>query len=293
MFDIDTSILDSERKDLEIDSDIDRSLYGSPEQGLSLLHIRDDEFISLENRKALSAQITVHNDDVTVYRIIRDGKPYEWRNEHRSYRQCSCAWAQNLRERELKMSTEDVHLSGSLQNMSHEDFTKFFNMDIEKRVEYKDQIEGTLKELLRYLFCEDKTPVSELRKMASSGNPEEREQAYKILGDRIHINETAKNILSVWIHKDKSIQYDINEEAKDEERKRLREHDKKYKPKPVPKEEDKKAKVTQTKNEKMRATLMMLAPSEMKAKGKEKELNDWIDKMIVDGRNPSTGTKRE
>lgn len=183
------------------------------------------------------------------------------------------------------MSPEDIHLSGSLQNLTHEEFTKLFNMDIEKRIEYKDQIEGTLKELLKYLFCEDKVTVVELRKMASSGNAEEREQAYKILGDRIHINETAKNILSVWIHKDRSIQYDINEEAKDEERKKLREHDKKYKPKPVVKEEDKKAKVTQSKDEKMRQTLMSLAPSDLKAPGKDKELNDWIDKMIVSGRS--------
>lgn len=181
--------------------------------------------------------------------------------------------------------SEDIHLSGSLQNLTHEEFTKLFNMDIEKRIEYKEQIEGTLKELLKYLFCEDKTPVSELRRMAQSGNPAEREEAYRILGDRIHINETAKNILSVWIHKDKSIQYDIVEEARDEERKKLREHDKKYKPKPVEKVEDKKVKITQSKNEKMRATLMMLAPADLKAPGKDKELNDWIDKMIVSGRS--------
>lgn len=284
MFDIDPSILETKRKDLDLEPD-GNSVLGERRTDFSFLHLHDQEFLSLRRWKNIAFQATVHDDDVTVYRAVRNGEPIKWQNEHRSYRQCPCAWAQNLRERELKMSTEDIHLSGSLQNLTHEEFTKLFNMDIEKRIEYKDQIEGTLRELMKYLFCEDKTPVSELKRMASSGNAEEREKAYQILGDRIHINETAKNILSVWIHKDKSIQYDIVEDAKDEERKRLREHDKKYKPKPQPKVEDTKAKVTQTKNEKMRATLMMLAPAEMKVKGKEKELNDWIDKMIVEGRN--------
>lgn len=281
MFDPDPSILDDRKDETPIPIIVVERL---PD-------IQDSEFLSLRRYRTCLVQFTLlHDDNLTVRRFKRTNEEDVCiRNDHPSYRVCKCEWARILRERELKMS-EDVHLSGPLQNLSHEDFQRLFNMDIVERQAHREEIEQALMGMLKYLFCEDKTPVGELRRMAHTGTPAEREEAYRILSERIHINETAKNMLSVWIHKDKTIQYDIIEDAKDEEKKRLREHDKKYKPKPV-EQPKKEAKPSKTAQDKMRATMKFLAPAELKAKGKEQELEDWIDKEIIKAKTGTVKTQ--
>lgn len=265
MFDIDASILDDRKDEIPIPVITIEQL--SP--------IQDPEFLSLQRYKTCLVQFTVlHDDNITVRRFTRTGQEDVCiRNSHPSYRVCTCEWSRILRERELKMS-EDVHLSGPMQDMTHEEFMRVFNLDAPDA-----DLEGVLKNA----FCIDKTPVGELKRMAHTGNPEEREKAYSILAERIHILETIKNFLTVRIHKDKTVQYDIIEDAKEDERKKLREHDKKYKPKPVAKPEDKKATVRKSQEQKMRDTLRALAPADVKKD--PKALEDWIDKFIVANRN--------
>jgi hypothetical protein len=147
------------------------------------------------------------------------------------------------RKRLETIVSEEVRLSGMLQDMSYEEYIKYFNDN-----------EEAFNKLKADLFIAEKPPV--------------HEQNVEELIKNIQTLQKAKNILIVLCNAKAKKLKDLEDNATEAERKKIKEFDKQYKPKVYPDGVEKKEpspkekRVTQSKEDKMIATLKTLGFSD-------------------------------
>lgn len=142
--------------------------------------------------------------------LIGTGERYVIQN-HASYRVCKCAFAENIREREKKLS-DDIRLSGTLKNMTHDEFMRIHNMT---RKEFMAEVFPIIS---NWIFCEDKPAVL----------TDDAKLPLEDLQDRIWALEQFKDLLSVHISKEKVTFLNEEEQLDETRRETLRKRDKDY-----------------------------------------------------------------
>ncbi len=199
-----------------------------------------EEYIIFRNCAILA---TLH-DDRKVMSLYRGGKELQFQNDHKPWSLCDCSFAQKIRERNIEV--ENLRLSGTLKDMTYEDFIEIHNMS---RSQFKERVQETV---LNWIFLENKPSV-----LDGSGKLSSEE-----LQSRIWALERFREELQVQISKDKIELADFLETAEEEEKEEIRKRDKEYEKKrqkrlkETPKEEP--TKVTVRLEEKMIQNFMAL-----------------------------------